>query len=276
MTVELMTREQLLELAALDALGLLDEYEAALYNRSFHDAPAAVQDEIQRLQALVANDETLRVDEEPDPSLRARVLAAVAKAIEREDSKLAPLATIGRRGAAGLDAAGPFPASSQFWRAAAFVLAGVGLVMAYFFASSYQKQSELTAAAIWNDTVKLAAELEGMVGTRAKDFLLDDSTKIALHATDESKSYRGSLFANNRTGQVLAVVDGLPKTEGEGYVLRVVLEDGTTEEVGRFRSPNGGFGAARLELGDVAPALLAAVSWWQITDLAGTVLLTST
>ena len=28
MTVELMTREQLLELAALDALGLLDEYEA--------------------------------------------------------------------------------------------------------------------------------------------------------------------------------------------------------------------------------------------------------
>ena len=82
MTVELMTREQLLELAALDALGLLDEYEAALYNRSFHDAPAAVQEEIQRLQALVANDETLRVDEEPDPSLRARVLTAVAKAIE--------------------------------------------------------------------------------------------------------------------------------------------------------------------------------------------------
>ena len=37
-----MTREELLELSALDALGLLEEYEAALFTRSFHHAPAAV------------------------------------------------------------------------------------------------------------------------------------------------------------------------------------------------------------------------------------------
>ncbi len=49
-----MSREELLELAALDALGLLDEYEAALYTRSFHHAPAAVQDEIKDLQATFA------------------------------------------------------------------------------------------------------------------------------------------------------------------------------------------------------------------------------
>ncbi len=43
---EPMTRKELLELAALDVLGLLDEYEAAYYTRSFHHAPASVQDEI--------------------------------------------------------------------------------------------------------------------------------------------------------------------------------------------------------------------------------------
>ena len=36
-----MTTTELLELAALDALGLLDEYESAFYSRSFHHARAA-------------------------------------------------------------------------------------------------------------------------------------------------------------------------------------------------------------------------------------------
>ncbi len=53
---EPMTRQELLELAALDALGLLDRYEAALYTRSFHHASAPVQDEIVRLQAEIASD----------------------------------------------------------------------------------------------------------------------------------------------------------------------------------------------------------------------------
>ena len=37
-----MTHEELLELAALDALGLLDEYESALFTRSYHHAAVAV------------------------------------------------------------------------------------------------------------------------------------------------------------------------------------------------------------------------------------------
>ncbi len=54
-----MTREELIELAALDALGLLDEYESALFTRSFHHAPAAVQKEIKDLQAAVTADPSL-------------------------------------------------------------------------------------------------------------------------------------------------------------------------------------------------------------------------
>ena len=47
-----MTREELLELAALDAFGLLDDYEAALFTRSFHHAPVAVQDEIRSTEEV--------------------------------------------------------------------------------------------------------------------------------------------------------------------------------------------------------------------------------
>ena len=54
-----MTPQELLELAALDAFGLLDEHESRLYSESFHDAPAVVQDQIVRLQADLAADEAL-------------------------------------------------------------------------------------------------------------------------------------------------------------------------------------------------------------------------
>ncbi len=92
-----MSREELLELAALDALGLLDEYEAALYTRSFHHAPAAVQDEIKDLQAAYSADPTFLPDVEPASTGRVRVLGAVRRAIEQESLELAPLAMIGRK-----------------------------------------------------------------------------------------------------------------------------------------------------------------------------------
>ena len=72
-----LTREDLLELAALDALDLLDEFDSAHYTRSFHDAPARVQDEIKQRQAELAADTTLLPEEGPTPSLRPRVLDAV-------------------------------------------------------------------------------------------------------------------------------------------------------------------------------------------------------
>jgi hypothetical protein len=103
-----MTQRELLELAALDALGLLDDFEAAIYTRSYHDAPATVQDEIRRLQAEIATDQRLLPGDEPDPGLRERVLKTVAQAIERDESRLAPLATIGRRRAADVRREGRF------------------------------------------------------------------------------------------------------------------------------------------------------------------------
>ncbi|MHC4348964.1 MAG: hypothetical protein ACYS15_10600, partial [Planctomycetota bacterium] len=156
-SVELMTPRELLELATLDTFGLLDPVEEDLYTRSFHDAPATVQDEIVRLQAQIAEDLSLLPGDEPDPSLRERVLKAVAEAIERDDTKLAPLAHIGPRrpDERGGDGRYAGAAAAQFWRAASFVLAGVSLIMVYFLAIGSQRSDELTKAALYDDAKKL-------------------------------------------------------------------------------------------------------------------------
>ena len=123
-STEPITPKELLELASLDAMGLLDDFEATVYTRAFHEAPATVQDEVVRLQAQVAGDLSLLPGDEPDPKLRERVLKAVAAAIERNDDALAPLASIGRRrrGIRGAERRFLSGSPAMYWRAASFML----------------------------------------------------------------------------------------------------------------------------------------------------------
>jgi hypothetical protein len=90
-----MSRDELLEWAPLDAFGLLDEYEASLFERSFHHAAASVQAEIRKLQADLAEDASLLSGEEPRSLLRQKVLVAVQEEIEAATEYTQPLAQIG-------------------------------------------------------------------------------------------------------------------------------------------------------------------------------------
>ncbi|MEE8153713.1 MAG: hypothetical protein V3T53_02005 [Phycisphaerales bacterium] len=264
-----MTRQELLELAALDALGLLDRYEAALYTRSFHYASAPVQDEIVRLQAEIASDESLLPLDEPDSSLRERVLRKVAEAIEREASEFAPLATIGRRRRHGSGETGghlAFGASGQFWRAAAFIMAGAVVVLAYFFAEANRSSNQIARLALMDDTEQLAVVL----GPMGRGFVVGDNQKIALRPKNGGK-FVGAVYVNDATKQAFVFFDGLARTGGAAYTLRVVLEDGSTEDLDRFRSSGlfSGFRVAKF------PTNLLAITRWEITNLAGAVLLSS-
>ncbi len=267
---EPMTRQELLELAALDALGLLDRYEAALYTRSFHYASAPVQDEIVRLQAEIVSDESLLPEEEPDGSLRERVLRKVAEAIEREAAEFAPLATIGRRrrhGPRESDGRLAFGASGQFWRAAAFVMAGAVVVLAYFSSEANRSSNEMARLALMNDTEQLAVVL----GPMGRDFVIGDSQKIALRPANGGK-FIGAVYVNETAELAFVFFDGLPRTTGDDYTLHVVLEDGTTEKLQAFRS-SGIFSGFRVA--NLSASLLASITRWKITDLAGAVILTS-
>ena len=77
-------------------------------------------------------------------------VAGVASAIEAESDELAPIAMIGRRHALRAQPAGRIGlgASGQFYRAAAFVLAGVVLVVLYFGNQKTQDNDRIKELAI--------------------------------------------------------------------------------------------------------------------------------
>jgi hypothetical protein len=263
---EEMTTRELLELASLDSLGLLDDVESAIYTRSFLNAPATVQDEVVRLQAEVCGDLVLLPTEEPDSTLRERVMKAVADAVARDEARLAPLARIGRRRGAAGSQARSLLGSGMLWRAACFALTGISLVLAWFLAMGYQGSNDLAKIALSND----AAALEVLLGSTAKTFLLDGSTKVVLNPVDDGTACRASAFVNESAGAVFILFDDLPSTEGD-YVVQIVLKEGGTQQLQAFPRQLG-FGGLRL---DLPAALIAGAARWQIADRAGAILLTS-
>ena len=92
------TREELLELAQFEMLGVLDPVETASFERAFALATPSVQAEIIALQARVAEDPTFRAHgEQPSAALLLRTMARVVDAMESESQSAQPIATIGPR-----------------------------------------------------------------------------------------------------------------------------------------------------------------------------------
>ena len=89
------TRDELLELAIADAMGVLDTVDSARFERAFAAAVPSLQAEVRAMQDRVVADRALLSDELPPASLRLKTLARVASAIEHERAAAAPIATIG-------------------------------------------------------------------------------------------------------------------------------------------------------------------------------------
>ena len=85
------------DLALREVLNMLDETESARLESAFTRMTPDQQAEILDLQAAVSREIACAGSEVPDRSLRYRVLARVAAAIEEDTESIAPLATIGER-----------------------------------------------------------------------------------------------------------------------------------------------------------------------------------
>lgn len=268
-----MTREELLELAALDAFGLLDEYEAALYTRSFHHAPVAVQSEIKELQSAFASEVSLLPDVEPDPALRRRVLDAVSRAIEAESLALAPLAMIGRPdrvrpGTAGRIGVG---AATPVWRAAAFALAAALLVVAYFASQFLERNNLMTDAVLGLLTPD---QVEEVIGPTYKEFVGNPNciTRALRPASGARNDAYAIVYVNEHTEEAFLFAVCLPQQAGP-YTL--TLTDQTTgdrpvnQQFKRTSSITG------VQLAKAVPLKLATTLTWEIADATGTVLLRS-
>jgi len=178
-----LTREELLEMAELEMLGALDEYEQTFFHRAMLNAPSAVQEEIRNLQASIAGDTSLLADGEPDESLKLNTLAAVAHAIDEENEQLAPLATIGgiHRGAMS----GAASSSANFgqmylWRAATFALAA-GLLVCLFFLGRVVENNRILVEGQTNGLVM--DQLIALGGVDVEDIMKRPHASRAIPAT---------------------------------------------------------------------------------------------
>lgn len=240
-----MTRDELLELSPLDALGLLDEYDALLFSRGYHAAPEHVRSEVRELQAAVAADEVLLPEAELPSGMRSRVIAAVRREAD-EAVDLAPLATIGRNrpsAAAMLTLDRPSMApvngirprrrfidslASQGWRAAAFGLTASLIVAMYFgsqildsnrelFSMVRQMQAEQSTAAALNELS------EGSGDAWLLQARKPSITRVALVASSPNVATSGMIFIDAKSGVGSLLVHGLP-ADGDGSFLVIVRD----------------------------------------------------
>ena len=244
---ELLRREELIEQASLDALGLLDAFEAAHYAKSFHAAPASVQEEIRQLQAEIATDASLLSDEEPPAGLRGRVMGAVMDSIEHETRELQPIATIGSRarrvaatGATATDIAGvvrdermniqhrSMQRSVAVWRAASVALAA-SLLGSFLWLNVITHEAMSIAQLAQGQATQ--AQLIEMLGSDYATFSMDKTMRIRSLAALAGESGAAILYCDPKNGDGYLVGFGLARVGT--YTIRSIADDGTTITLGQ-------------------------------------------
>jgi|GEM_PF-2563190 len=154
----------LIELAVLDALGMLDAEESAEFDAAFRSAPPATQDRVLTEQARLAKLERLLPEVTPSPEMRSRVISAVreamlaeavAKAAEADDD--GPLSIHGSRGVA------------RVWRISAISAAAAAVAFGVAFGHLTLRYQDL------NDRIEGKLTLDNAVaayGAEAREFLI--------------------------------------------------------------------------------------------------------
>ncbi len=230
-----MTTHELLELASLDALGLLDEDERQAFERAFQAAPPALQAQIRREQARLARAESLLPDVEAPASLRARVLAAVREAIQTVGS--------GRRDAAAraLPPLMPSRGVSPIWRAVAIGAAAAAMVFGF---ATLRIRTEVETINKLISANAQEAEWVREFGARFSDVFDHPSTRFVQFtavAGDGGGASSRALIMVDSEGAGMFCARDLPTNPYGKYALVPVLADGTLgQPVALFETPPGG------------------------------------
>jgi len=248
---ELLRRDELIEQASLDALGLLDEFEAEHYAKSFQAASPSVQEEIRNLQAAIASDESLLGDEMPPAGLRGRVLGAVQDAIEDEARELQPIASIGSKVRRTIVRAGASTSTHQIageiqtayqdsqvrtlhrtvsvWRAASVALAA-SLIVSLCWVIVIAKEALLVSQLAQNSSTK--QELIDRLGTSFETFLSAPSKVRALAPIIATQRVAAVLMTDEKSGDGYLAAFGLQMNMV--YTVRMVATDGSTTNLGQM------------------------------------------
>jgi len=130
-----MNTHDLLEMASLDAMGLLDPEEREVFERAFRAAPPPVQAQIRREQLRFTSVDDILPQVAPPLGLRARVIAAVRDAMQT---------VAGRRAADAAPALRSSIAVSRFWRVGGISAMAAALVLGFFMIQVVHQNQDLS------------------------------------------------------------------------------------------------------------------------------------
>lgn len=222
-----MDTNQLLELAALDVLGVLDPEERESFEAAFAAAPPELQSQIRREQLRVARSERLLPKVETPLGLRARVMAALREAMQTVG---------GRKEVAGRITPGtlelaPVQGVNRWWRAASIGAVAAAIAMT---AIALQFRSDYSNVQAVMKSTGISDAMQKHFGTWLERDLLSPTTRhIAFSPVDEwsgnpegrakcvvlldTAGGRGQMFVKNLPINVNYTLVGLDK---DGKVVR--------------------------------------------------------
>ncbi|MCE9620539.1 MAG: hypothetical protein K8R92_11625 [Planctomycetes bacterium] len=293
-----MRRDELLEMASLDALGMLEADEAAFFSRSFLEAPRVVQEEIRALQASVVSDAQLLSDEEPPASLRSRVIGSVLSAVDQENQGLAPIATIGSLKKARPSASTTtallnedvrtmdqldeverrlqverqsirtrsMNRSLMAWRAAT-VGCAASLLATFVWVSVIANQALKVTQLAQNTSTQ--QEIEKQLGSSLTQFYSSACKVRSLVTTNAESNVAGVLYIDRKSGESFLVAFGLQANAD--YTLRLKSIDGSSTDLGRLTG-GGKIAGAKFASADVTKLQFEEI---EVLDAKGTVVLST-
>jgi hypothetical protein len=251
-------------LAVLDALGLLDDVDAAQFDRAFRDSPAALQAELRVIQAAAVADPAFLATEEPSAELKLQTLTRVMTAVEQQESQFAPIALIGRMASRGNRRVARsvdtkdlveqamelavlrkdverFTVSSYYWRAASIALTAaltVALVFQLLNSGFALKVSEYALGRASPGQIFESLNHPGALTRFERASFLRGLSSKDVTATTASGTL--TLAVDTKDGIVMGIAIGVKPGK---YTLRHRSDTNVTTTVGTFDAVHGIWGA---------------------------------
>lgn len=235
-----MNAQQLLEMALLDACGVLEADELERFERAFAEAPESIKAQIRREQSRFADQTELLPDVTPRPELRRLVVDAIRRAagaaVSEEALRFERIVNAG--------VAGPTPGDIHrrrvmpAWRAAAIVLAAT-TVFAGVLSLELRNQIESMGDRMTSLTsADLFLRFGDMPGLRDA-MLSPTSERVVFKPVDAALEATAAIYTDTATNRSFFVCNRLPVlTEGQ-YELVTLDDDGNYDQTLTTFASNG-------------------------------------
>lgn len=267
-----MTTRELLELAQIDALGLLDDQERDDFDRAVLAATPAVQAQVRAAQDRFVKTPWMPEPVEPPSSLRdavlsdigaetmkPRVMAAIREEIRKSTREIAIKAVEPARHDAGrrVPEINRVTRVSPLWRAAALGLMGVAVVFGYTTLNVFERVEEMDAIA---RNERQVAPMIQYPGLPLFDVLFDENTKLVMMrpATGELEA-RATVIVAPDGAKARLFCNNMKPVDGMEYRVVSTNEAGKSEVVARFDAVTGSLKGQELALTPSECAKLAIV-----------------